>query len=515
MNRIAMLLAVPAVSQAAQFEEVRTRLDQVRSLSWQLSDAALSAATLDRNREPDRAAAATAQAAQLLKDARDVLAWAREALAAGVRTGEIGPETEAQLRRVLDGYERDCERARQRLEENLNLQPPQPPPDTPPADAPPEPPPVAAPPSEIAPDELRALRTQIDVAIGSASRYEFGRAAETLDEAFRAAGLEWARRYCDSWGGGLYTSTINTLGRHGEWRSVFQEAISTIEAGESLDPRYAGLLRQEVLRWRTDASQVEEICELLVGLNVSSATILERIHDCQEERYAGRITPEQCDARCTEENRTRESVLTAMGRAQERLRTEDLLAPPPPSYHAWRLEHPPLPTAPEAAVEPGPTDPERFRAEAERMMRRLEERLSGRDSLMSDFDHIEDVATSFDSRSFTSGIWDYYDFEGRRMIGGEVNYYFQGMFWRRVGVPPWVMCRIIDAWNFRGDRTIGNRNQYHAARAGWNQTDAAMRHPDGPAAYFASDAYQAPEIRHVGRNPNREVPGNADLGFWP
>lgn len=470
------------------FEEAVEKLRAARAASDRVRDAVIE----------------SVDGTDVVRDATAAVDAAREALDKAVADGDVGEETAAEIRRQLDTLDHEIARSRDQIEANLaRLKPELPDPAG--VDRQPLPPEALAP-TSLTMDELRAFRAEIAAAIERVTPLSYD-AAATLDKRFAEAGIERARGYASSWGGFLFTATHGTVNRHQAWLHEIDQVTLRLEQDGTLDAGYSDRLRREMARWRAEAGFVEEMCAELMRAEVLNGLALEQVLAAKAERWAYRISPEECDRLCKEPNRQIELSDEQYGRAAAAVRDPNLLAAPI-RYDVWMTF--PKPESP--GVAPVRTERDEFRDEAVKMAGRLRERLDGHEW---DPTRIYDSATTFDSSYFGADLFTMYDFDGRPMIGGEVNYYFQGMFWSRMGVHPQVMFRIIDAWNVMTGRPVGNRNQYAAALRGSKDMDSAMAHPEGPEAYFASDAYEPPMIEKTGDNPERVVPGNADRAFWP
>lgn len=483
---------------AGDFKDATDALQQARDAADRVRDAAIASANWTEDRGAEK----------IVKAALESVEAARAAVQKGVRSGDIGEETAAEMLRQIDRLKHEVERARDQIEQNLARIAP----------ALPDPAgsgreslaPAAAAPAGLTKAELEGFKAEIRSAIDRVTPYCYT-ADKTLDARFAEAGIKLSRGYAASWGSWIYVATHGTVNRHGAWAEAIDLMLLRVERGEAIDPRYADRLRREMSRWRSEAGFVQEMCEEMMRSSVMKGLACERSAECRAERWAYRITPEACERGCEGPRQRIALADEAYARAEAQVRDPNLLGAPI-GYEAWKAGNvaPPVP-----AAAPARTEREEFRSEAERMARRLEERLEGHDSLLWDLPHVAGSATTFDSVYFGADLFTLFEFNGRTMIGGEVNYYYQGMFWSRVGVPPQVMYRIIDMWNALTGRPLGNRNQYYAAKRGSEDMDRAMAYPGGPEAYFASDAYVAPEITRTGDNPERVVPGNENRGLWP
>lgn len=512
------LVAGPSPARADFHQLARAFLEDARRDTGAVRDLASNAVTLHPETDPAGADRVIQHFGGLAYQAGQSLAQGRQALASGLRAGTIQGAAAAQFRTRFEECERDLLAATKDFEDNLKIHWP----------LPPRPAPLPKPPESSEADddlgfdllhsddvaaflrELKRLRTlAADAHRGADERLGFRKSTATLDQAFQAGGVDWARRYAESWGPGLYVDLWGPASRRGAWLPVLDSVIALLESGRRLEVDYLVLLRRAMRRFAIEDSEMTRACDQVVATMVQRGRFMDESRR-QWERHMATYTTDAAAAAAA----ARSKQAADQGAAQAvatwsalvvRIRTS-LWLDPPPTYTAWLEKHP-QPAAAPTAPPPAPrTESQRFHEEVLRLFKRMEARLEGAESLLWNHDVVADVAESFDSYYF-SRLWRYFDFDGTRMIGGEVNYYFQGMFWGRVGLSKFWMNQVINAHNLRKGRRLGNRNQYAAAAAGWNDMTRAMRQPQGPLAYFQGDAFEHREVRDVGPNPDHHIPG--------
>jgi RHS repeat-associated protein len=137
----------------------------------------------------------------------------------------------------------------------------------------------------------------------------------------------------------------------------------------------------------------------------------------------------------------------------------------------------PTPTPAPAATPPPPvhvvTDAE-FRGEIRRMKNQLWDRVSRSRAGALDIS----IPASFDSRYFKLYVNNMFSWRGRVMNGGELNYYFQGMYWKEASGSRAVMYSAIYGWKRFAQLKLGygnglpSANDMFAANAGFDETNS-------------------------------------------
>ena len=511
-------LAPSASAQEGSRADIRRNLDNARSATFAVRSAASDVVTLRPSENPQETNRVIARFGRMAHQARGHFVRGRRSLALGIQNGIIGEAEAAQFRRLFDRYETDLLKAVQKFEDNLKFEWPSPPrPEAPVPEEPGEDPEDGEDP--LLPEDvagflvtLKEFRSLVKEANDRGhQRFGYGNASTMLDKAFQEGGVEWARRYSSSWGGWLYVDIHATATRHGSWLDVIGPVIARLEKGQAVEIGYLRILRSAMSRWETERGKIDTLCDQLIEHIVRRGLKMDESNRQANRYYALHTTDSAAAAAAWRLKKLADKAAGQELKKASKLTAEienSTLLFPPQAYNAWLKENPPPAHVDTPAPEPE-TESDRFREEVIRLYREMESRLGEEDSLLWNWENIQSVAENFDSRYYID-LWTFYDFNGERMIGGEVNYYFQGMFWRRMGIPRWFMFRIIDAWNIKSGRELGNRNQYIAAGAGWDDLNRAKSHPEGVVKFFESDDFDVPRVRLVGPNPERRIPGYED-----
>lgn len=81
-------------------------------------------------------------------------------------------------------------------------------------------------------------------------------------------------------------------------------------------------------------------------------------------------------------------------------------------------------------------------------------------------------------------------FEGTPMNGGEVNYYYQGLYWRLAGVPSVVMEGIIRGYKAVEYQSAPSDADLQTAHDGYRDMDSAIRYADSHTQEEAEQRYR-------------------------
>lgn len=506
-----------AWAEEPSYSDVYIRLARARKLSFAARDA-MSSADVYRETRPRLSATEAQRARGLAAQAQGIVAEARGLLARAAAAGSIGEGSAQSLERYLGDVEAD-------LAAPLATPIPEPPksgeePEEAQGPALPDP---ALPSARNAVVIFDAFGMRIEEAYKfHAELYGVDHGApETLRQRFQESGCDLD--HWQSWGRWLGDAVIYTFGRQRAWISVLRGASRRLREGQGMDRGYMTYMDREMMRWREESDLAEDLAARMVEIDVESGLLLQ----VWLKLSMGDPQIELIDAK-------REKLEAEYDALKREIQRPSLLAPPL-GYDEWfegspqeRLDH-----GPELATASRDGDGSSVDDEDEEFPRIDLDRLGldgnarrestlFRDRSLAALDlarekmrhgkTVWDIAPGFDSAYFEPDFKTLvYEMDGIRglggieMIGGRVNYFFQGMLFSLLGESQTKLDALMMAHNIDRYGRMPDSTQYFAAHQGHRFTEAARAWADRHSVQEAREEYR--------RNTGKDLP--EDTGAVP